>query len=294
MKILPTTLLLHLTIAFPLERPSSHRTNQYQSSSLSSSSSTSLKNVAHIVDTDESSSETLNFVSKFGSQSDPLPAISSEDAVAFFREPTNLSFGESMPSKIVPATPRLVEEWFEAYHKLGLSSTLPDPERDLILCVRTAGIKIPGLTVEWCGHIGTRLMTNIETNLPMLEFVLIKDQLNARGIKPLMWMFKKATKKSSSKSDKEKQKQRYTRFVSRVSLQSAGGDNYVFNCNGVMEMSFAVPSVLRKAMGTDKTKHESRISKLITTQIEKDMAKAVGQWHSTYENWIEVSQCATI
>jgi hypothetical protein len=231
---------------------------------------------------DVDTNKTLHFLSKFEAQSNPLPATSAENAVAFFQQPQHLSFGESMPSEIIAPTPSLVEDWLEACQKLGMAA-MPNPERDFILRVRTAGIKIPGLTVEWSAHIGTTLIQHEGTMLPTLEFVLIKDETSARGIRPLQWMFEQATSKRRSTT-----KQRDTRFHSRISIRQDGEDQHALFCDGTMEMRLSVPSVLRKAMGKDKSKHEARISKLITRQIEKDMAKAVSKWHSTYAGWLSL------
>jgi hypothetical protein len=269
-----------------LTRASAFCSNYERSSlpptSLCYQSTTGLKEDAPITDAQQTSADKLSFKSSFAAESNPVPAASVEDTLAFFQVPEHLSFGDSMPSSRVTPTPDLVDQWKDACHRVG--ATLPNLEQDVILSVRTAGVSIPGLTIYFSAYIGTTLIQHPESMLPAFEFVLIKDESVARGIKPLMWIYEKLmnSKKKQQTSGRE------TRFLSRVALKKTNDDDsyYCFSCSGTMEINFKVPSVVQIALGKGKSKSEAKMSTVITNQIEKDMVKALAKWQTSYESWI--------
>merc|ERR1712238_45111 len=98
-----------------------------------------------------------------------------------------------------------------------------DVQKGFIVSVRTAGISIPGLTVEWSALIGTNLVEIHNENknnsynnqqpqqlhYPELELGLIKDESKVSGgAKPVVWIYNKLTQLrsySQNKNDNNKQ-----------------------------------------------------------------------------------------
>merc|ERR1712238_637210 len=90
-----------------------------------------------------------------------------------------------------------------------------DVQKGFIVSVRTAGISIPGLTVEWSALIGTNLVEIQNKNnnynnqqpqqlhYPELELVLIKDESKVSGgAKPVVWIYNKLTQLRSYSQNK--------------------------------------------------------------------------------------------
>ena len=130
----------------------------------------------------------LTFDATFAAQSEPVSVPSPERAMEYFRDPSCVVFGDSVPTtrqKVVP--PSMLETWREACETVGAKQ--PDPSEDFLLNVRTKGLSMPGLTIEWSATIGAAVVLNSTTNLPCYEFVLIEDAPAGRGIKPLLWIF---------------------------------------------------------------------------------------------------------
>ena len=64
-----------------------------------------------------------------------------------------------------------------------------------------------------------------------------------------------------------------------------------FHCAGSMEMLFPIPAAARRMMGYNSDgaklrKVESKVNNLITSEIEKDMAKAMLHWEDNFHAWV--------
>lgn len=236
----------------------------------------------------------LTFRSQFATESQVLP-VCEFPLKEFFENPQHISFGKSLPSKIIPPTPDLMEQWTAACHRVGAS--LPriddDDSLDAILSVRTAGISFPGLKLEWSALIGVRMAENCEANdLPELEFVLIRDETSAHGVKPLVWAYNKLNNgtKNRTTSAASTMEARSTNFLTRFGFYRLEEGAIVFRCTGNMEMTFRVPSVTRRLIGSDatgKAQTEKRVSGLITRQIEKDIVRSINHWEESFRSWAE-------
>ena len=221
-----------------------------------------------------------------------------------------------MHSKIVPKTSELLNKWAIACDRVGACP--PNTDKGVITSVRTAGITIPGLKVEWSAIIGTNLVYGNQFypdryhQHPELEFVLIKDETKASGAKPMLWIYNKLTR-NKSQSQKESGKRRsskmdtklYTRFgfykeeassaASNSSKDIVNGknDSYVIRCDGMMDMKFRMSSMIGKLAfsasksGTQKAKAERNISHLITRQIEKDADQNIQRWEENFKTWTQ-------
>lgn len=264
----------------------------------------------------KNSQNILTFQSSFQRESKSFelsPEISLDEF--FLHTDHLLSAGKSVQSKIVPKTSELLEEWTIACDQVG--ACLPNNDDGVIMSVRTAGISIPGLSVEWSALIGTNLVhrnsnRHNECPLPELEFVLIKDETKvSSGAKPIIWIYNKITK-NGSKSQKSKRKKRssgmdtklftrlgfYKKDPSSLAKTTQRTDNmgieenqsFVIRCDGMMKMKFRIPSMLGKIVFSSnaeeqKAKAERKVSDLITRQIEKDTEQNVLRWEENFRVW---------
>lgn len=273
------------------------------------------------LDDDNDKKNILTFQSSFQRQSNPLPQLSPNIPIDDFLLHSDhlLSAGKSMHSKIVPTTSELFEEWTIACDRVGACP--PNLDRGVTMSVRTAGISIPGLTVEWSALIGTNLVHRRQPHYqeqqqqhPELEFVLIKDESKvSSGAKPIVWIYNKLTQSRSNKNKRQKTSNVDTKLFARFGFyetpstatedcnsQDDEDDDkstgMVIRCSGIMEMNFRIPSMLGKLIfssGGDaqKAQAERKMSNLITRQIEKDTEKHVDNWEANFLSWIAANEC---
>jgi len=241
-------------------------------------------------ETDDSSKtkNILTFRSSFETQSSPLAPLSPDVSLEeFLLHPEYLTNAmKSVQSKIVPTTTDLLEDWNEACRAAGASP--PSVETGVVMSVRTAGISIPGLSVEWSALIGTNLNAAKE-----LEFVLIKDENKvSSGAKPIVWIFHKLSQ-SRGKTKKKGGSNMDTTLFTRLGFSNDDeSESLLIRCQGTMEMNFRIPNFVAKlvfsspgAAGAEISNAERKISNLITKQIEKDMGKTVLRWEENYRSW---------
>lgn len=256
----------------------------------------------------------LTFQSTFKRQSNPFVQLAPNIKLDEFLLNTDhlLNAGKSMHSKIVPKTTELLEEWTIACDRVGACP--PNLDHGIIMAVRTAGISIPGLSVEWSAFIGTNLVYQSRRNhnqqqYPELEFVLIKDESNiSSGAKPIVWIYNKLTKNRTNTYRSKGKRQSsnmdtklYTRLgfyeeksspAIRMSqdIDNDKNESLVIRCAGTMEMKFQIPSMLGKLIFSSngdgqKAKAEQKMSNLITRQIEKDTEQNVLRWEENFRAW---------
>lgn len=255
----------------------------------------------------------LTFRSSFERQSNPFVHLPSNVKLDEFLLHSDhlLDAGKSVHSKIVPKTTKLFEEWTIACDHVGASP--PNVDNGVITAVRTAGISIPGITIEWSALIGINLVYRSHVHhdqhqYPELQFVLIKDENKASGAKPIVWIFNKLTRKRN-KSLRGRSEFRpsctdtklFTRlaFYNERSLPVTCGGQGIGNnmseslfirSTGTMEMRFGIPSVVRTLFlssdgDTQKAEAERRISNIITRQIEKDAEQNILRWEENFKAW---------
>lgn len=276
----------------------------------------------------------LRFVASFAADSGPLlsaVAANTEATTkestdlattleAFLMAPEHLSFGRAVPSTILnnddEMTRELVKEWTDACRHVGASK--PDLlVGDRIVSVCTKGLSIPGLTVEWSALLGCKVVvpnvnhqndgiTNCKyyppsftsTTLPHLELVLIRDECQARGARPLVWIARKLLgtpnkKKGDENEKEEKRRRRETRFLTRLVFSNDKDnekDGLILQCHGEMCMTFRMPRLLsRRLFATPQAKRqaEQKIEALISRQIQQDIQDScLLEWENNYNRYI--------
>jgi len=257
----------------------------------------------------------LTFQSTFKRQSNPFVQLAPNIKLDEFLLNTDhlLNAGKSMHSKIVPKTTELLEEWTIACDRVGACP--PNLDHGIIMAVRTAGISIPGLSVEWSAFIGTNLVYQSRRNhnqqqYPELEFVLIKDESKvSSGAKPIVWIYNRLTRNRNN-APKIRHKRRssnidtklFTRLgfykersssltCSSEDIEHGMDESLVIRCAGTMEMKFRIPSMLGKLIFSSdgeaqKAEAERKMSNLITRQIEKDTEENVLRWEENFRAWM--------
>mmetsp|Transcript_2626 Transcript_2626/g.6164 ORF Transcript_2626/g.6164 Transcript_2626/m.6164 type:complete len:359 (-) Transcript_2626:31-1107(-) len=251
---------------------------------------------------------TLTFQSSFQRQSNALTGLSDDATLDdfFLHHDHLLDAGASVRSKIVPTTPDLLDDWRKACDQVGACP--PSADESVIMSVRTAGISIPGLTVEWSALIGTTLVRRRPTtgrgdqyrqqHYPELEFVMIRDENKvSSGAKPIVWIFNKLNRGTSKR--KRRQGPMDTTLFTRLGVykdddadaDADDTDSLVLRCTGTMEMKFRIPSIVTNLVFTSeadsqKAHAERKISNLITRQIEKDTEQNVSRWEENLRSWI--------
>jgi hypothetical protein len=265
--------------------------------------------------------QNLTFRSTFEAWSDPLPNhVARQALISFYDDPSHFSFGPSIPSTIISITPELYQEWSQACQRAG-ATNLPaldgNDKNNLngsshhlqrILSVQAARFSMLGLTVEWSAWMGAQVVQRQDaSSLPYIEFVLIKDQSEARGTnKPLVWMYNKITGSSSSNNNNNnnnKQEtvsakpQRETIFLSRFGFAETVDRqrrDLMFQCTGTMEMLFPIPSMVGRMMiGPSSAKMQQQVNRVITREIEKDMKKAMRHWEENFRRWADTMESGT-
>mmetsp|Transcript_55285 Transcript_55285/g.134282 ORF Transcript_55285/g.134282 Transcript_55285/m.134282 type:complete len:413 (+) Transcript_55285:85-1323(+) len=247
----------------------------------------------------------------------------------FLSEPSHLTFGPSVSSTIVAnkdLSDDVIDRWASSCRSIGACT--PDPTSDRVVSIKTHGISIPGLTVEWSALLGTKVVIdavdkNIQEKeattevLPSLELVLIEDECQAKGARPLVWTFQKILGRSSrkkkrqqrqssseddiesddSKSTGKGKRRRETNFITRLAfcnkVDSGTADNNNNNitliCSGTMLMKFPIPRLLQKRLFRSpeaKIKSETKMGTLISNQIEKDVYEScLLAWEENYESY---------
>jgi hypothetical protein len=296
-------------------------TDLIDASAESSADSSAKKSEVHSHGDDNDNHNTkrvLTFQSSFQRQSNPLVGLAPNMKLDEFLLHTDhlLNAGKSVHSKIVPNTSELQEEWAVACDRVG--ACLPNLDYGVIMSVRTAGISIPGLSVEWSALIGTNLVYQSQyyqnqQQYPELEFVLIKDESKvSSGAKPIVWIYNKLIrdrKNARNRRSKDRSTNTDTKMFTRLgfykerSLTATSGgqdidngenESLVIRCVGTMEMNFRIPSFLWKLLfssngESQKAKAERKMSNLITRYIEKDAEQNLLRWEKNFRAWTHSS-----
>ena len=297
----------------------------------------------HSTDDADDAMTMIRFEAPFRASSRPLvvppdlvggdPALLRNRLKDFLSEPKHLAFGPSISSTVVAyqnLTDDVIEKWVSSCRSVGACT--PDPEEDRVVSIKTHGISIPGLTVEWSALLGTKVVIDsVDENvqgkgpttevLPSLELVLIEDECQAKGARPLVWTFQKILARSSdrrrkrqqqlqlsakddaeldgSKSPGQQKRRRETTFITRLAFcnnydtctsdDNNNDNNITLVCSGTMLMKFPIPRLLQKRLFRSpeaKLKSETKMGTLISNQIEKDVYEScLLAWEENYESY---------
>jgi len=228
--------------------------------------------------TDEAS---LTLRADYVGKSKPAPVTSQEALVDFFRDPKHsaclISAGNTRESHAVAVTDELLQRWKNRASSLGAK----EPEAsDTIISVRTGGIRFPGVTVESTSLIGSKLLLPTkETEYPSYEFVLIQDQREATGLRPIVWVYNQLT----GAGNKERENDAAPMSLSRVTpCPTSDGESVTFQIDSFLEIKVKFPAVLIKILPVSKEKAEAQGAEAVTKVLKKDIDVSIAKFRDIY------------
>lgn len=232
----------------------------------------------------DSSSACLNLVGFASFESAPAPLATPDTLLEFFQLDQNrnclVSGGNNKPCIATSPSPELLQIWRE---KAALNGGAEPNENDVLLQVNTGGMKMPGITISSVAVIGCKLLSNANA-FPVFEFVLVDDEQQVEGSKPIVWIFNQLTA-ASKKGDKAKKKDGPL-SITRVSAKlSSDQKAIVFFSEGYIKISVKFPAVLLKILPVSREKAEEQGSTAIQRVIEKDGQAGLFAFRDSFEAW---------
>lgn len=219
-------------------------------------------------------------------QSKLAPVTSQEAMIDFFRDPKHcaclISAGNTRESHTVRVTDELLQRWKRRATSLGAS----EPETsDNIISVRTGGIRFPGVTVESTSLIGSKLILPTEsTGFPSYEFVLIQDQREATGLRPIVWIYNQLTGAGNT----EREKDAAPMSLSRVApCPTEDGENVTFKIDSFLEIRIKFPVVLLKILPVSKEKAEAQGADAVIKVLKKDIDVSIEKFRDIYAETLQ-------
>lgn len=215
-------------------------------------------------------------------ESSPAPVTSQEAMVDFFRDPKHssclITAANTRESHVVPSNNELLTKWKKRASILGAAEP---KESDVIISVRTGGIKFPGVTVESTSLIGSTVLLPTESNhFPSYEFVLIQDQREASGLKPIVWVFNQLV----GVGNKDREKDASPMSLSRVAPYPTVDDpeKITFKIESFLEIKVKFPSVLLKILPVSKEKAEAQGADAVRKVLAKDIDVSIEKFRDIY------------
>jgi hypothetical protein len=234
--------------------------------------------------TKKDSSACLNLVGFASFESDPAPLATPEKVLEFFQLDLNrnclVNGGNNKACIATSPSPELLQLWRE---KAALNGGAEPNENDVLLQVNTGGMNMPGITIASVAVIGCKLLSD-SNSFPVFEFVLVDDEQQVEGAKPIVWIFNQLT--GASKKGGEAKKGDGPLSITRVSAKlSSDHEGIVFFSEGYIKISVKFPSVLLKILPVSKEKAEEQGSTAIQKVIEKDGQAGLFAFRDSFEAW---------
>ncbi|KAI2505479.1 hypothetical protein MHU86_8910 [Fragilaria crotonensis] len=204
--------------------------------------------------------------------SDPVPAATPQEILAFFQEPVQrncmVSAGNTRKVEELEHSDELLKLWKRRSPELG--ATDPD-ESDSILKVEAGGMHFPGLTLTSEAYIGAKLLEPSGDGYPVYEFSLIVDKQRVEGFKIAVWIFNKLTGADDDTS-KNKAVSRSRTEVTATTMED-GQTIFQFHLSFTIQVFF--PKLLLRILPVSKEKAEEQGSAAIGKALEKDLNNAM-------------------
>ena len=201
--------------------------------------------------------------------------------IDFFRDSKHsaclISAGNTRESHTVAVSDELLQKWKSRALALGAK----EPEAtDTIISVRTGGIRFAGVTVESTSLIGSKLLLPTAANaFPSYEFVLIQDQREATGLRPIVWVYNQLT----GVGDKERDKYTTPMSLSRVTpCLTPDGESVTFQIDSFLEIRINFPAILLKILPVSKEKAEAQGAEAVTKALKKDIDVSIEKFRDIY------------
>lgn len=224
----------------------------------------------------------LTFSGQIIKTSQPLVSMDNKDLlIDFFKSPQardTLFVSDAAPIPVEPVPSKLFREWQLETQRFGIA--LPTREEDYQQTVRqlcSEGISFSGLTVETTVNCGAKLIEESpDTGLPAYELTMINDSTEARGPRPLMWIYNQVMGFVSNKSQTKT-----TTSLCRIALvEQDGGIAIDFESSFLVKMNF--PPFLMRILPVSKTKAENQGSSAVTRFVQKGVVDSLGRFEQAF------------
>jgi hypothetical protein len=226
--------------------------------------------------------------------SNPLPKTSDAKLVEFFQTPACrnllLNGGGERPCNEVEVTQELLDDWRNRCVSLGARQ--PN-EKDSILAVVSRGIQFPGLNVKSIATVGVKYVEDddddvnrpddLELPTPRHEFVLLKNDSEASGLAPAVWIYNKLSGADSNKDNSN------FKSLSTVSYEEKD-DVVVFRTKAFLSIGITFPKFLLRILPGDKSTIEEKAGKSIQKTLDKDVAQSMQAYEKAYLSNLESSK----
>jgi len=214
---------------------------------------------------------TLLFSSDMILEVDPVPKISPDKVVEFFKigenRNTAVSGGGKNPVETIEMTPELMAQW----KKLAKENGGEEPEStDVFLSVTTGGINFPGLKLKSQALIGSKLV--LESTYPEFQFTLLGSENTAEGLPPVVWIYNKLTGAGQEGGESSQETSSFTRVV----VMPNGNDKeLIIKADCSLSVGVNFPKILMKILPVSKEKAEEQGSEAISKTIQKDLTASM-------------------
>merc|ERR1712238_545117 len=158
-------------------------------------------------------------------------------------------------------------------------------QKGFIVSVRTAGISIPGLTVEWSALIGTNLVEIHNKNNNNKQ---TKDEKKKKNVINTTLFTRLGFSGPSLMMDKK--------YNNKYDADEEEDEEFFIQCIGTMEMKFRISTMMRKLLflsSDDETvrikkeRSENKINNIITRYIVNDTKQHISIWEELFLSWID-------
>ncbi|KAL3939607.1 MAG: hypothetical protein SGBAC_005701 [Bacillariaceae sp.] len=222
----------------------------------------------------------------------------------FFQSETHrdlLFKGGDNPWEEIPVSSDLLDCWDD--QAAIVQSQRPDRNaKNQILAIYSSVPLLPGLQIDAVSYTGVKLLHSPLTGLPMYEFTLIKEYYLPNGSKGMKWLFQTVAgnKKSHGLDDQSHLKDgrlytaspgRQTHSLARVALQEdLSSRTFRIHYFGRVMVSCRVPQRLLSLLPFSQTSVESRVSKSIVQQLQREGVTSLKKYQRTVEEWAQSKQ----
>lgn len=221
----------------------------------------------------------LSFICDTVYSSDPVPASTPQQVFEFFQQTAQrdclVTAGNQRDVEVTETSDALLEEWKKGCQQLG---AIGEPDNsDAILKVSTGGINFPGITLTSNAYIGAKLLEPTDTNFPVFEFVLVKDEQSVTGLKPAVWLFDKLVGANDENKNSNK-----PLSLSRVTAVPTEDGQIIFQSAANLTIKVKFPKLLLRLLPVSKEKAEEQGAAAVGKTLEKDLTNALQVMREAY------------
>jgi len=223
----------------------------------------------------------------------------------FFKEDANrnLFLSEDGDVEVLNPSAELLKKWREKEREIPFPSHTKDDyeEHRSFVRVRTISSSFPGLKVVSENTILARMLAprhfwGSRSSFSEYQFILLDSNLKAKGSGPMVWIFKKLTRKkskniSSTKKQTEKESMAMSSFT-RISAETSGSNNnnnnrhFFFRSSSTLKTKLNMPPALMKILPVSREKFEEQGSLSMQKCLDGVVEDALNRFRDRYVHWV--------